>query len=268
MIATDFLMHKYRDLFDFAERAIEKGPSFLAGKNANSPEKQVTLFHFVRAMYLLEGIHVLCTHGLATEAMVLLRSLLNLYINIKWLTATDVAQRFERFADFEVIFRKLAIQRVIDHGDIWDQIKDEDLSVHDQNFESIKKKYSLAKREDLFNWSGKSIFEMASEQGVDLEKDYRIIYSRLSSIEHTGPESVRDYLDDSDTGATKIKAGPRDENIDLVLLTALEYYFNVKAIAHNAFDLEWPNLENDKEAFLTLQRKYWVGNDKEGLTSG
>ncbi|MFZ5995190.1 MAG: DUF5677 domain-containing protein [Thermodesulfobacteriota bacterium] len=268
MIATDFLMQKYHDLFDLAKRAIEEGPSFLVGKNANSLERQVTLFHFARAMYLLEGIHVLCTHGLATEAMVLLRSLLNLYINIKWLTNTDVAQRFERFADFEVVFRKLAIQSVIDYGDIWDQIKDDKLSVHDQNFESIKKKYSLLKREDLFNWSGKSIFKMASERGVDLEKDYRIIYGRLSSIEHTGPASVREYLDDSDTGITKIKTGSRDENIDMVLLTALEYYFNVKAIAHNAFDLEWPNLEKDKEAFLTLQRKYWVSKDKEGLTSG
>jgi len=79
----------------------------------------------------------------------------------------------------------------------------------------------------------------------------------LSSIEHTGPESVRHYLDHSQDGITQIKAGPRDENIDLVLITALEYYFNLKAIVHNVFGLKWATFESDKKAFLDIRRKYW-----------
>jgi hypothetical protein len=156
-----------------------------------------------------------------------------------------------------VIFKKLAMQTVIDHGGIWDEIKDENLSIHDQDFERVKKKYGLTKKKDFFNWSGMSIFKMASEKGVDLEKEYRIIYGQLSSIEHTGPESVRQYLDDSEKGTTKIKAGPRDDNIDLVLITALEYYFHVKAIAHTMFDVAWTDLEKDRESFLKIRSKYW-----------
>lgn len=261
MNATDILARKYEDLFDFTKTTIDEGPTFLAGKNANSVAKQVTLFHLVRAGYLLEATYTLSAHGLATEAMVILRSFLNLYINLKWLTSADAAQRFQRFADFEVVFKKLAMQTVIDHGDIWDEIKDENLTIHDQNLESIKKKYGLMKKQDFLNWSGKSIFKMASEKGVDLEKEYRVIYGRLSSIEHTGPESVRHYLDDSEKGITSIKAGPRDENIHLVLITALEYYFHVKAIAHTIFDVEWTGLEKDREAFLKVRSKYW-GEEK------
>ena len=211
----------------------------------------------MRAGYLLEATYTLSAHGLSTEAMVILRSLLNLFINLKWLTSTEVVQRFQRFADFEVVFKKLAMQTVIDDGDIWDEIKDENLTVHDQAFESVKKKYGLTKKEDFFNWSGKSIFKMASEKGVDLAKEYRVIYGRLSSIEHTGPESVRHYLDNSEKGTTVIKAGPRDENIDLVLITALEYYFHVKAIAHTIFDVQWTALEKDREEFLKIRNKYW-----------
>jgi hypothetical protein len=256
MNAADILALKYNDLFDFTKITIARGHKFLIGQNANTLAKQITLHHFVRAGYLLEATYTLCSHGLATEAMVILRSILNLYINLKWLTSTDAEQRFQRFADFEVIFKKLAMQTIVDYGDIWDEIKDENLTNHDQDFESVKKKYDLTKKKDFFNWSGKSIFMMASEEGVDLENDYRVIYGRLSSIEHTGPESVRQYLDDSEKGVTTIKVGPRDESIDLVLITALEYYFHVKAIAHTIFHFEWTELEKDKETFLKIRRKY------------
>lgn len=211
---------------------------------------------------MLDAIYTLTIQGLATEAMVILRSLLNLYINIKWLSTGDTKKRFERFADFEVVFKKLAMQTLVEHGNIWEQVKNDNLNIHDKDFESVKKKYDLKKREDFYNWSGKSIFKMALDKEVNLGKEYRIIYGRLSSTEHTGPESARDYLDDSGKGATKIKAGPRDENIDLVLITALEYYFNVKAIAHSAFGLEWLTLESDREAFLKIRRKFWGSNGK------
>jgi len=261
MNTADVLSKKYGDLFDLTKVTIDRVPAFLTCQNANTMAKQVTLFHLVRSGYLLEATYTLCSQGLATEAMVILRSLLNLYINLKWLTSTDVEQRFQRFADFEVVFKKLAMQTVIDHGSIWDEIKDENLTIHDQDFQRVKKKYGLTKKKDFFNWSGKSIFRMASEKGVDLEKEYRIIYGQLSSIEHTGPEAVRQYLDDSEKGTTTIKAGPRDENIDLVLVTALEYYFHVKAIAHTIFDVEWTDLEKDREAFLKVRNKYW-GQEK------
>lgn len=257
MCTAEVLARKYGDLFELTMVTIDQGSAFLTGQNANTTAKQVTLFHLVRAGYLLEATYTLCSKGLATEAMVILRSLLNLYINLKWLTSTDIEQRFQRFADFEVVFKKLATQTVIEHGDIWDEIKNENLKIHDQDFEQVKNKYGLTKKKDFFNWSGKSIFMMASEKGVNLEKEYRIIYGRLSSIEHTGPEYVRQYLDDSEKGTTTIKAGPRDENIDLVLFTALEYYFHVKAIAHTIFDVEWTNLEKDREAFLKVRKKYW-----------
>lgn len=256
MNETDVMARKHRDLFDFTEATIGKEP-FLAGQNANSLARQVTLFHLVRAGYLLEATYTLSTHGLATEAMVILRSLLNLYINIKWLTSAEVVQRFERFADFEVIFKKLAIQTVIDNGNIWDEIKDENLTVHDQAFESVKKKYGLTKKKDCFNWSGKSVFKMASEKGVDLAKEYQVIYGQLSSIEHTGPESAGHYLDDSKQGTTVIKAGPRDENIDLVLITALEYYFQVRKIAHTIFEVQWTTIKKDWEEFSKIKSKYW-----------
>jgi hypothetical protein len=250
--------HKYQDLFDFTKATIDENFNFVIGERTNTVERQVTLFHFVRAAYLLNAIYILCLYGLATEAMVILRSLFNLYINIKWLTAEDTQKRFERFADFEVVFKKLGIDDVVQHGDIWDEINNDDLTVHDNEFEKIKTKYHLKERKDFFNWSGESIYKMAKDVGANLEKDYKIIYGRLSSIEHTGADSVRSYLDNSEKGKTQIKAASRDENIDKVLITALEYYFYVKAITHNLFDVSWDNLKSVEQDFSKLRNKYWV----------
>lgn len=239
----EILYRKYQALFDFTENTLDERLNFVVGENVNTLEKQVTLFHFVRATYLLDAIYRLSAQGLATEAMVILRSLLNLYINIKWLITRDTKERFEQFADFEVIFQKLAM--------------DDDLTVHDKEFERIKKKYNLKKRKDFLNWSGKSIYKMASDKDVNLGKAYKTIYGNLSSIEHTGPGSVRFYLDDSMPGKMAIKAASRDENIDLVLITALEFYFSVKAIVHNIFDLSWDNLKSVEQNLSDLKNKYW-----------
>jgi hypothetical protein len=258
MKAEEILYNKYRDLFDFTKNAVDESINFVVGEHANTIERKATLFHFVRASYLLDAIYRLCIQGLATEAMVILRSLLNLYINITWLTTGDTKKRFERFADFEVVFKKLDMDKIVQHGDIWDEIKNDDLNVHDSEFEKVKTKYNLKKRKDFTNWSGESIYEMARDNGVNFEKDYKIIYGRLSAIEHTGPESVRSYLDDCEKGKTKIKAASRDENIDLVLITALEYYFNVKAITHNVFDAGWDNLKSVEHDFSDLRNKYLV----------
>jgi hypothetical protein len=98
---------------------------------------------------------------------------------------------------------------------------------------------------------------MAKEPDVNLKKEYDSIYSQLSSIEHTGPESARYYLDDSHKGYTGIKLGPKDENIPLVLITSLEYYFDVKAIILDVFNIEWQKLEEVKSDFSNLREKYW-----------
>ena len=127
MKSATLLSKKYKELFNFTRKAIEESLNFLEGENANTVERQITLLHFARAAYLLDAIYRLALQGLATEAMVILRSLLNLYINIKWLTKGDSKKLFERYADFEVVYRKLAIEDVIKYGGIWDKIKNDNL---------------------------------------------------------------------------------------------------------------------------------------------
>ena len=51
MKVTTLLSEKYKDLFDFSRNAFEESLNFLDGENANTLEKAVTLYHFVRSSY-------------------------------------------------------------------------------------------------------------------------------------------------------------------------------------------------------------------------
>ncbi|MEE4606021.1 MAG: DUF5677 domain-containing protein [Desulfobacteraceae bacterium] len=252
---VQIISEKYKDIFNLSNEMIGSAPAVVVGQNANTLPKQIALFHYARSIYLLDAIARLCIEGFANEAMIILRSFLNLFINLKWVTSDNYKYRMERFADFEVVQKKLAIEKIIKYGSIPNQIGDTEVSPHDEAFEKVKAKYGLKTYWDLTNWSGKSIRKMAKE--VCLENDYHIIYGKLSEIEHTGPASVRDYLDDSEEGITSVKIGGRDKDIDLVMLTSLEFYAGVKAITLNVFDMDWDSFEEQRQKVSTLKTKYW-----------
>jgi len=255
--SNNYLYNKYLDVFSFADKIVAKGPASFEAKTVNSLSEKITLFHYARALYLLQSIMVLCSEGYATEAMIILRSLLNLFINIRWLTSEEidycnVKYRMERYADYDVVFKKKYQDNIIKFSP--GVISEDEHTFFNQEFERIKKKYPKEKNFDPRFWSGRSIFDMASE--VSLESEYRILYSQLSELEHTGPSSKNKYIDLSSKGKMKIKTGPRDKDISMVLLTAISYFIDVNALTHIVFKLELDNLKRDKEALNVLKNKY------------
>lgn len=253
MDTTDIMAReKYKDILKFAQKILDGGLRLLEGKRANSLPKAIVLYHYERAFYLLYAIEILCEKGLAREGMIILRSLLNLYINLKWLTTGDIKPKMERFKDFEVIFKYRRIKTLMELGEIPKEEGDKALEVHREKYKEIQKKYGLKGNERY--WSGKSTWRMAKD--VSLEEDYKIIYSYLSEKEHTGPAAVRDYLDNSRWGYTIVKERPSDEYIDKVVLSALECFLKVKEITLNTFGMDLSNLKMEEQEFFRLNNKY------------
>jgi hypothetical protein len=253
----DYLYNKYADIFDFVDRIVAEAPSYFKGKTVESLNQKISLFHYARALNLLQSIKVLCSEGYATEAMIILRSLLNLFINIKWLTSEEidycsVNYRMKRFADYDVVFRKKHKDNIIKFCP--GVISENEHAYFDEEFEEIVKKYPKEANFDPKFWSGKNIFEMASE--VSLENEYRILYSQLSEMEHTGPSSKNQYIDFSHEGKMRINTGPKDKDITKVLVTAFSYFLDVNAITHSVFNLEFDDLEIIKSEFNGLKNKY------------
>lgn len=253
--ARNILYQKYSELFNFADELIKTALAILNGQQDNTLDRGITAFHFVRAIYLLDGIRILCEEGYAPEALVILRSFLNLYINIKWLTADDSTRRMQRYADFEVIFKKKSIDVLEKYGLSGNDRREEDRATQDKKFKNIMNKYKLNSNNwsELTQWSGESIFKMAKK--VNLEREYDIVYSYLSDIEHTGPASVRRYLEKSKNGRTFIRCGPRDEDIPLVLWTALGYFLDVTDIVKGIFGVDL--VDDQREKLKILHKKYF-----------
>lgn len=255
--AKDHRYNKYSDVFTFTDRIVAKGPVSFKGKTVDSLAEKITLYHYARALYLLQSIKVLCSEGYATEAKIILRSLLNLFINIRWLTSEEidycnVNYRMERFADYDVVFKKKHQDNIIEFCP--GAISEDEHTFFDKEFERIKKKYPKDTNFDPMFWSGRKIFKMASD--VSLEREYRILYSQLSELEHTGPSSKNEYVDLSCKGKMKIRTGPIDKNITMVLLTAISCFIDVNAITHSIFKLELDDLKRDKEELNVLKNKY------------
>ena len=107
-VAKEILYKRFGELFQFIERTLDTASDAVTGQRIDSLEKAVVLYHYVRSLRLLRGIYTLCESGNGTEAAILLRSLVNLYINLKWLTQEDAENRMTRFAEFDVQPRSAA----------------------------------------------------------------------------------------------------------------------------------------------------------------
>ena len=240
---------KYFDLDKLLKRLFISIDKSLEGIRCPKQLDHIILFHLCRSIRLSKGILKLSLAGYALEGQILLRSQFNLAVNLKWLTLKDVPNRVQRFIDFESINKKKGADNLINYSSL-SEVKIEFLKKHpNYNIEHIENKYQ---RNDLRNWSGKHICEMAEEVG--LKDEYKIMYFPLSEIEHSGPNSINKFLEgNQETVQLKIK--PRDEDIPLTIISSADYLFMVLNIFIENFGIE-------QKRFGAIENKYKLINKK------
>lgn len=249
------LNNQYGDLFSFALRIIEKNRTHADQWRSKETETGVVLYHFAKAVNLLDATRRLCHDGFAREAISTSRSLFNLFINLRWLTKPGMSsQRFGRFTDYEVASKANNAMRLIK----WDKNITEDQERQQRalirEIRPIAESRGINKgRNGMYsNWHP-GIQEMAKD--VNLLSDYHLTYRRLSQTEHTDPTSVREYLKDDDDGAlTHGDVGPSTEYAPLVMIESIRYFLNVKRDAAPLLGFE----ENQEEITKLgkFQQKY------------
>lgn len=250
----------YADLFDYAGLLLEKGSISVQGAQKKTLEVHVALMYLARAIRLMASIRYLCSIGYGAEALVLLRSLLNLYINIKWLTKDNANERMRRYADFEMVNKFVFVNSISKSGQ-FDEKWNAECEKLKEAVEPVLEKYQLRRKVDnLHKWSGKSIRAMADE--VSLTSDYVMLYGHLSEVEHTGPAMVEKYLE-SDDEQTVLKVGPSGEDIHLAMLSTIEYFLGVIDCVSCVVAVEWDNESSDLKTFQDLQKKYAKHQESE-----
>jgi hypothetical protein len=176
------------------------------------------------------------------------------------MTVEDSEVRMARFADFEIVFKKLSYDATKECGYFLNEEEEIKLAELNEAFEKIIKKYNLKRFSDYRKWSGVSIYQMAKE--AELETNYKIVYGSLSEVEHTSPNSSGEYLDWGENGEMIMHSGPRDTKIELALVPSLIYFYGVKEIVHSIFNLDRSSMETENRKLRNLANKYGFRSSK------
>jgi hypothetical protein len=185
----------------------------------------VAIFHIFRAMHLLMGIKVLCFQSLVVEAQILLRTLLNLYVNIKWINYEDTDNRIQRFVDFDKIFRYKELLIAEAHS----KYDDPDLKAlklsprfkeNTAQVQKIMQKYKISDCTKITSWTPKKIWKMAEEVGLHWEYDVR--YTGLSTLEHTNPAALTEYLSNG-----RLEFEQDTFKIPVIMLESFQIYLSI-----------------------------------------
>jgi hypothetical protein len=213
-------------------------------------QKGLLSFHVYKATSLMKAIKSLSECENVSEGYILLRTLVNLCINILWINAEDVENRAQRYAAFDVVYKQRGIERLLKQSKNVDvELLTKKLSENKKKIEILKKKYGLDKNYNMSSWSGKSIAGMAKE--CEMEWYYDIVYSYLSNHEHSNPNSVQEYFKGFENGKIVLKEIEEDDGGPQLVVRAMDIYLKLVVLYNEKFETdiiysenEWTEIEN------------------------
>ena len=222
------LEDRYGEIFSFASRVVERNRTqanrWRDKENAAVP----VLYHFSKAVNLLDATCRLCHDGFAREAIATSRSLFNLFVNLRWLTKPGVSsKRLEKFTDHEMTSKANNAMTLLRWERNLTEEQKRELCALIQKIRPIAKSLGIkmGKNGMYAKWHP-GIREMAKD--VNLLEDYHLTYSRLSQTEHTDPESVTEYLKDEGDALMYGDVGPSTKYAPVVMIDSIRYFLNVK----------------------------------------
>lgn len=222
-------------VYDILKKAIKSGSI----KLSEDEFKNVIIFHVLKAMKASQAIRLLCATGASEDALILLRSLYNLVINLAFI-AVKPAKRTERFLDHHAIARKEYQDVILRWPQLFGTTKltKESTQEIEADAVAVTKKHKFLPNEP---WHKTTLLEMA--KNVDkhspyslpvFEMGYDVAYRLGSDYEHTNAMAANSYLIDSND---KLSLEPSGGNCDRTLMTATEYLTLVLDLANQEFEL-------------------------------
>ena len=256
-------MDSFKLLENFCEELYEETKNVYASFSSAVIVRDVFFVLLAKARTLLKSIVILNSLGQYPSVSVLLRSLLELYIQMKWISVKDTVGLSARYAELANVVRMRAFLRTKSN---WREFASscEDEKFRERFEENTKKAqiYGYKDVMDVENWrpvkSGKkrySIFDMAKD--ISMEYEYSVVYNRLCETTHIGPGSDLDYeVIPQGCGLVPMKPWSPTE-----LASATSYFLNIYALANKAMgqsfrEVTYQRLKYEK----ILQTVFKTGN--------
>lgn len=250
-----YLFEKFKEAFKTAGYLLAEGIELLnICEDKDIPLDSVVkiVFHYlyIKGLNHFWGIFLLCKEGLGDQSSILLRVLLELLINMKYIG--DDENKAKRFADYEFAARKKQLNVVEKHSSLvginvlesWLKNK----PGIETGFNRFKQDY-ITDRRQLESWSGKKISQIAKDS--EMEKDYDLVYKYMSLLVHSSPGIAQRYME---TGTKlRLKPGPREDLIYKLLLSGCSYFLDLMKKWESSIGLgEVERLKQAENTFLRV----------------
>jgi len=149
---------------------------------------QFLIFAMAKSDKTVRSVKILCENGHGEDATILSRSLLELYINTKYILSKNNDNLAKRFFEYDWILREKIIPYLSAKNIKENSKQIEDIKERAKNF---KNQYGI-KNKNFSNWSGKSFLEICKI--LKLENVYYPAYKIMCSSVHTDSRDINNYI--------------------------------------------------------------------------
>ncbi len=206
----------------------------------------ITFFFFCKTYKTYQAIRELCREGFAEDALVLGRTIFEIYLQAEWMSQSP-QDRAKDFMTYESIKRYDSYLKLKEYDPEFAALLDEHpdalaelRDAHDLHAHQFSKNDRRGRRRIVDNWWKQSIFWLASKK-PELEKDYVQTYSLQSGIVHSSPTCVNEYLRWSKGAGWQMNCHPdqsKESHFNLVALDATRWLLGILSILNGAWDLK------------------------------
>ncbi len=240
-------------LHRFAEGAMCSYKGF-----ANTPYKECLILIFARAFKSYDAVRRLCEVASCEDAAVILRSLLNLLVVVRWISL-DEQKRARRYSHWYWVRMYEEIQKMKDSvspdrlqfiQDRYDRVKSQ--------FQYKDKKGAIRFFDHWYQPEANTIRDLFVQ--VDLEKHYEEAYRPLSGIEHSDATAFLQMI-------TSVEAATDERRLEIqsdlfvpeYLRNAFQYFGDILSLCNRTIPLCNPS---ELEEILTVGKQFFEGDLK------
>lgn len=249
------LFDLYRELFELNGETSDKCNEKKTPIEEISKVQNVIGFLSTKAFKTYVSIYLLCLNGAGQDAEILLRSLIEILINIKYLLKTNSDTRANMYFDFFDFKTARDIKKLRNDPRIGMKLKE-----HEESYNKKQKEY-LEKYDpqNKNSWSGKRLADMADDVG--LSEIYDKAYNFSSNMVHSNILCSPEYIKTVE-GHIDFVAGPSFSCIERVLASSLECLINILVDFNNVFEVgNDQKINNFIKRYNEVINKFKEGNN-------